>query len=218
MNADKNIKSKCDLFAMLNRAPNAKTDDNGVMFQHYDMDPEGEVVVEHTITSDTPLTRADVKLLKYLLEHADGKNNVILSGTDVITVLGYSQLLFDSCDTLQQVEIRNRVIHVTSERQAEHRFGIIEYITFIDETNDCSNWYEMTGQTQVRIKLYDRFCDVYLRHNIADLETSVDETVLANQKLVKAAEREVAEVRSAMKKKEAETKLAAEIASAVLPE
>jgi hypothetical protein len=41
---------------------------------------------------------------------------------------------------------------------------------------------------------------VYLRHNIVDLETSVDEMVLANRKLVQAAELEVAEVRSAMKK------------------
>ena len=58
---------------------------------------------------------------------------------------------------------------------------------------------------------------MYLRYNIVDLETSVDETVFANQKLVQAAELEVAEVRSAMKK-EAKKNLAAEIASAVLPE
>ncbi len=195
MNTNKNIKSlksDCDLIAMLTQLPDGKTAGKGVEYRYYDTADDKDLVVEHSIVSSEPLTKNDIRLLAFLIEHVDADNNVRVTGADLFAEFGYSHKLFDSVDAICALEMTDSILNLATKQSEDHKFKAIEYITFADE-RESTDWDSVGEDTMIRFKLYDRFVAVYLHHDIADLDVSIDDMIKVNQSLVKALELEVSE-------------------------
>ena len=198
MKEEKSIKSTADIIAIVSQAPDGKTAEKGVEYRYYDTDEDKDIVVEHTITSTEPLTKKDIRLLAYLIDHVDAENNIKVTGAELFGEFGYSGKLFDSVSALQQLEMTNTIVNLDTRQSEEHRYKVIEYQTFAD-IRASTDWDSVGEDTIIRFKLYDRFVAVYLHHDISDLYVSVDDMIKVNQTLVEAIELEVDEFLSKTK-------------------
>ena len=196
-NDDKAIVSHCSILAMLSRPPQALTLAEGVCYSHYDMAKEKGVVIEHKVKSVSPLTSTAVRLVAFLIRNLDPETNeVLITGDELFKELGRTAGLYEAIQAVRQIDIINKITDTDTQRSVYHRFGFIETATF-DDDYGCADWADVRDETTIRLKLFDRFVNVYVRHAIDDQDISLDFIALSENGVMRDVTEELATIRDA---------------------
>ena len=198
---EQTIKSNCSIMSLLGMTPQGQMFPDGVAYTSYDIEKEKELAIEHKARSRAPLSQSTLRLLDYMLLNIDPDNHVRISGSELVDVFRSVVNFIGFLQAIRQVEIHTRIINTGTQKSVLHRFGIIESVSFDDDFG-CEEWAEVRAETIIDIKLYDHFCDIFIRHIIPDYEISNDYIALAHGGIGATVMEEIADYARAKNEKE----------------
>ncbi len=171
---EQTIKSNCSISEILNRQPYTLPDGKCVCYSATETDKDTGIIIEHKIRSAVPLTRYDIELLDFLLEHVEKDGTIHITGADLVNKFGRDGTVFDSLRLIEHLGIMDKITDIKTQRAVYHRFGIIKKTVFDEE--------DILGD--ITVKLYDRFVSGFLVHAIPDYQISVDYVALGQTGLI----------------------------------
>ena len=208
-NSEQTIQSNCSIMSLLGMTPQGLMYTDGVTYTFLDMEKEKELVIEHKARSRAPLSQHTMRFLDYMLLNIDPDNRVRISGSELVDVFGNIVNVIGYLQAIRQVEIHTRIIDTGTQKSVIHRVGIVESVSFEDDFG-CEEWAEVRAETIIDIKLYDHFCDIFIRHIIPDYEISNDYIALAHGGIGATVMEEIADDARAKNEREKAERLAEE--------
>jgi hypothetical protein len=175
-----------------------------VTYIFIEIEKEKGLAIEHKAKSRAPISPKTMRLLDYLLLNIDPDNHVRISGMELVDVFGGVENFTGYLQAVRQIEIHTRITNTETQKGVHHRFGIVESVSFNDDFG-CKDWGEVRPDTIIDIKLYNHFCDIFIRHTIPDYQISVDYVALGQKGLMGESAKEfVDDARAKIEKEKTE--------------
>ena len=182
-NSEMSITSNCSIMSLLGRMPQGLMLTDGVTYTFIEIEKEKGLAIEHKARCRAPISPKTMRLLDYMLLNTDPDNHVRISGMELVDVFDSVENFTGHLQAIRQIEIHTRITNTETQKSIHHRFGIIESVSF-DDVFGCKDWGEVRPDTIIDIKLYNHFCDIFIKHIIPDYEISVDYVALGQKGLM----------------------------------
>ncbi len=173
---EQTIKSNCSIIEILNRQPCTLPDGKCVCYSATETDKDTGINIEHKIRSAVPLTQYDIELLDFLLEHVEKDGTIHITGADLFDRFGRDGTVFDSLHIIELLELMDKISASKTRKTAYHRFRVIASMDYEGES--------IKDNTEITIKLYDRFVARFIDHAIPDCQISIDYVALGQKGLI----------------------------------
>ena len=175
-NSEQTITSNCSIIEILEKTPYTLPDGKCVCYSETETDQDKGIIIDHKIRSVVPLTKYDVELLDFLLEHVEKDGTIHITGSDLFDRFGRDGIVFDSLRLIELLEFMDKITNAKTKKTAYHRFRVIASMDYKGET--------IKDDTEITIKLYDRFVSRFIDHAIPDCQISIDYVALGQNGLI----------------------------------
>ena len=175
-NSEQIIQSNCSIIDILNKPPYTLPDGKCVCYSETETEQGTGIIIEHKIRSAVPLTQYDIELLEFLLEHVEKDGTIHITGADLFDRFGRDGTVFDSLRLIERLELMDKISDSKTQKTAYHRFRVIASMDYEGET--------IKEETEITIKLYDRFVSRFIDHAIPDCQISIDYVALGQEGLI----------------------------------
>ena len=173
---EQTIKSNCSISEILNRQPYTLPDGKCVCYSSSETDKDTGIIIDHKIRSAVPLTQYDIELLDFLLERVEEDGTIHITGADLFDRFGRDGTVFDSLRLIERLELMDKITNTKTKKTAYHRFRVIASMDYEGES--------IKDNTEITIKLYDRFVSRFIYHAIPDCQISIDYVALGQKGLI----------------------------------
>ena len=175
-NSEQIIQSNCSIIDILNKPPYTLPDGKCVCYSETETDQGKGIIIDHKIRSAVQLTQYDIELLDYLLEHVEEDGTIHITGSDLFDRFGRDGTVFDSLHLIDRLELMEKITNTKTKKTAYHRFRVI--------ASPVSDGQDIKDETEISIRLYDRFVSRFINHAIPDCQISVDYVALGQEGLI----------------------------------
>ncbi len=175
-NSEQSITSNCSIIEILEKTPYTLPDGKCVCYSETETDQDKGIIIEHKIRSAVPLTRYDIELLAFLLEHVEKEGTIHITGSDLFDRFGRDGTVFDSLRLIERLELMDKISDSKTQKTAYHRFRVI--------ASPVSDGQDIKDETEISIRLYDRFVSRFIDHAIPDCQISIDYVALGQKGLI----------------------------------